>query len=716
MSIFFTLFLNLFLLNAQQETDILGNWLQYKDSHNALYNFLSHHSYDLLEKRSVLIDDLHSPLDWKKRQGYVKETLNKIVGPFPEKTDLNSSILRVIEKDGYRIEHIVYESQPGFFVTASMFIPAGLTGKSPAIVYCSGHSAEGYRSPVYLHIILNLVEKGFIVFAFDPVGQGERSEYYNPDTGASEIGGPTSEHSYAGAQAFLSGSSQAMYMIWDGIRAVDYLFSRDEVDTARIGITGRSGGGTQSSYIAAFDDRIYASAPECYITGFTRLLQSIGPQDAEQNFFHGIRLGIDHADLLTVRAPLPALMITTTNDFFSIQGARETSDEVSEVYRAFGKEDNFSMVEDDAGHASTARNREAMYSFFQRHLGNPGDAEDKEQEIPHQDEVRVTPDGQVSVSLNSETVFSLNRSYSEKLYGNLNESRSDPVIHLRGLPDSAMMISGYREPLFPGEPVFSGRLQQEGYITEKYFIKGEGDYVIPYLLMVPFNNNGKAVIYIHPEGKLAVSDPGPEVRWFLNKGFMVLVPDMLGTGELGPGHIRENLYIPGASISVWFTSVLTGRSIVGIHAADLVRLASVLDRHHEAVEIYAVAIRDMSPALLHAAAFNGLFSHVALIEPYTSYYSVVTNRFYNAGFIRSFVAGALQVYDLPDLAASLAPRKLIIAGATDGAGQADDKDCINADLAVIRSGYQRQSDVKENDLIITDSSDNLSGLFLKWIE
>ena len=122
---------------------------------------------------------------------------------------------------------------------------------------------------------MNLVRKNFLVFAFDPVGQGERLEYYNPETKKSIVGGPTTEHSYPGTQAFITGSSQARYMIWDGIRAVDYLLSRKEVDPERIGITGRSGGGTQSAYIAAMDERIYAAAPECYITNFTRLFQTI---------------------------------------------------------------------------------------------------------------------------------------------------------------------------------------------------------------------------------------------------------------------------------------------------------------------------------------------------------------------------------------------------------------------------------------------------------
>lgn len=216
-----------------------------------------------------------------------------------------------------------------------MFVPEGhkKREKAPVVIYCSGHSEEGYRNAIYMHIIVNLVKKGFIVFAFDPVGQWERLEYFDPKTGKSIVGGPTTEHSYPGAQAFITGSSQARYMIWNGIRAVDYLLTRKEVDPARIGITGRSGGGTQSAYIAAMDDRIYAAAPENYLTNFTRLLQTIGPQDAEQNMFNAIIRGIDHGDFLLVRAPKPALMITTTRDMFSIQGVLETEKEVAAIYK-----------------------------------------------------------------------------------------------------------------------------------------------------------------------------------------------------------------------------------------------------------------------------------------------------------------------------------------------------------------------------------------------
>ena len=120
--------------------------------------------------------------------------------------------------------------------------------------------------------------------------------------------------------------------------------TRKEVDSKRLGITGQSGGGTQTSYIYAFDERIKAGASVNYITGFRRLLESIGPQDAEQNFYHGLLNGITHADLLEVRAPDPSLIVAGTRDFFSIQGARETYKEVRNAYAAFGMEHNIRIA------------------------------------------------------------------------------------------------------------------------------------------------------------------------------------------------------------------------------------------------------------------------------------------------------------------------------------------------------------------------------------
>jgi hypothetical protein len=702
--------------HSQDDTDVLKlrneAWLHHSDISNSLYHHLAGEAFMLLEKRKEQVNAINSLSGWKDRQAVIMEKLTESIGPFPERNNLNARTTGVVEKEDYRIEHIVYESQPGFYVTSSLYIPEDAGKKRlPAIIYCSGHTAEGYRSRVYQHKIINLVKKGFIVLAFDPVGQGERLEYYDRSTGRSAIGGPTSEHSYPGAQAFITGSSQIKHMVWDGIRAVDLLLSRKEVDPDRIGITGRSGGGTQAAFISALDDRIYAAAPEAYITSFKRLLESIGPQDAEQNPYRGIQHGLDHADLLIVRAPRPALVISTINDFFSIQGARETFREARDVYEAYGKPGNIGMAEDLEGHATTVKNREAMYAFFRQHLDNPGSHLDIDVDIPDQAELRVAPTGQVSTSYESETVFSLNlnyfRQFQQHLPGLADESHLE-----KNLIRSAKKLSGYRDPGIPDIPVYTGRVERDGYIIEKYFIRGEGNYVIPFVLMVPDNPGKRSVIYLDPEGKAAGADPGGTAEWFLNKGLTVLVPDLIGTGETGPGSFRGDSYIDGISYNVWFTSVLTGQSITGIRAADVVRLSRMLRDHFDMKEILAIARAEMTSELLHAAAFDPLISRVALLDPLTSYGSLVSAKYYQARFIHGAVPGMLRHYDLPMLAASLAPRKLLMSDPVDGEGNSHGQN-IERDLSVIRSAYTKY---EKPGRLIYDPGSDLEQKLSRWIE
>ncbi len=708
------------IVQAQEELNVIHGWKHYKNATDALYNHLTGQAYDFLEKRNADVGKLHTLEDWQQRQQTIKESLLDIIGPFPEKTPLNARILNTIEKKDYRIEHIIFESQPSFYVTSSLFIPSGLkeNEKAASIIYCSGHSPTGYRG-YYEHVILNLVKKGFVVFAFDPVGQGERLQYYDSQSGKSVVGPPTREHAYMSAQTFITGISLTRYNIWDGIRAVDYLLTREEVDSAKIGITGRSGGGYQSAYIAPFDERIYASAIENHISNYKRILQSIGPRDGEQNLIHMFSRGIDQPDFLSIRAPKPVLMITTANDMFNIQGSRETAQEVSSVYNVYNKKENFNMVEDIAGHSSTKKNREAMYAFFQKHLNNPGFSFDEEVELLTEEEMRVTSTGQVSTFFNNvETVYSLNKKEAEKLICKLESLRGKTTNYQQNVIESAQKISGYREPEDIPLPILTGCIQREGYIIEKYFIKGEGDYPVPYLLMIPDKPNNKALIYLHPAGKTAEASANEEIEWFVRKGFTVLAPDMIGTGETGPGDWQGGSYFNHANNNglrhdIWYASMLIGRSIVGIRAADVGRLARILKNITKNEKIYAVAKQEMSPVLLHAAAFDSVISRIALIEPYSSYRSIVMNRYYSPAFIDNAVPEALKYYDLPDLAASLAPRRLLMVNVTDGAGRFVDSEIINDDLSIVRKTYQDRN--AERNLIIK-SGESLENSYTLFIE
>src|SRR5207245_8018337 len=160
--------------------------------------------------------------------------------------------------EGYTIEKVIFESLPGFFVTANLYRP-NPPGRYPAVLLQSGHTQEGKPEPQRL--AANLALKGFVALAFDPLGQGEREQSYDSQVDHPLAGWSVNEHIQAGAQAILVGESVARYFIWDAKRALDYLVSRPDVDSTRLGAAGCSGGGALTTFIGALDQRLKAVVP-----------------------------------------------------------------------------------------------------------------------------------------------------------------------------------------------------------------------------------------------------------------------------------------------------------------------------------------------------------------------------------------------------------------------------------------------------------------------
>jgi len=666
------LFALLISVHSQDDVNLFDFWKFYTDSENAQYLSSCDFAFNQLQERKETLAQLQTKNDHLLRQETVKKKLLQLVGPLPEKTPLNARVTGVIQKEDYRVEKLIYESLPGYYVSAALFVPKNLKGKAPAVIYASGHTANGFRSETYQHIIINLVKKGFVVLAFDPVGQGERLQYYDETAGKSRFGA-TTEHSYPGAQCYISGYSPTKYFIWDGIRSVDYLLTRKEVDPERIGMTGRSGGGTQTAYTAALDDRILAAAPECFITSMEYILKSIGPQDAEQNLIHMISEGLDHADLLEVRAPLPCLMITTTRDFFSIQGARETFAEVKQFYNALEAGEQIAMVEDDDVHASTKKNREAMYAFFQKYLDNPGNPADQIVEVFNEKELWVTETGQLATSMKSETLYSLNRKIAKNQIAKLKlfRAREDFDAHMSRTVREAKRISGFKAPEYSGEALFSGRYVTEKYVLEKYLIPGSDNYMLPAALFMPLEERNNEVLLLldergmeHGAGKDSLM-----IQSMLEQGYSLLLFDVRGIGSLGPGYLKGDAYIDNTSFNQWFAGILTNKSTVGMRAEDILRIVNFVLTHVEGFKsVSAIASGASGSELLHAAAFDKRIQKICLVQPFTSFADIVLNRDYSPAYIPSTVAGAIEKYDLPDLMATISPRKVLIINPLSGNG------------------------------------------------
>jgi hypothetical protein len=338
-------------------------------------------------------------------------------------------------------------------------------------------------------------------------------------------------------------------------------------------------------------------------------------------------------------------------------------------------------------------------------------------------ELNATPTGQVATSLGGETVFSLNRAEARARLAGLDRLRSRPESHLSEMLASARRLSGYRAPGPNQEAVFTGRWQRDGYSVEMSFIQGEGNYVVPFLVFVPGGGGTHpAVIYLHPEGKAADAAPGATIEGLVKRRYLVLAPDLVGLGEMGPGAFQgdaSGFKMGSANYNYWFAAIQIGRSLTGIRAGDVVRTVNYLKGRADAdvTRLAAVSHGEMGVVLLHAAALDDSIKQVALIAPLLSWSSIVLNEYYAPKYAPHAVAGALGRYDLPDLASALAPRKLLALGPVDEMGTPAPPQSIDAAIAPVRAAYaaipgaSRALDVRP-----VRGSEQLGPILAAWFE
>jgi dienelactone hydrolase len=346
-----------------------------------------------LKKRGEDVAAIRDVAGADRRRSEVRGRILTLIGGLPDyRGPLNAVITKTTKREGLVIEHVLFESLPRYYVTANLYRP-DRPGRHPAVLMSMGHWDSGKAAGQLLST--NLARKGFVVLAYDPVGQGERQQAFDPRVGRSLIGGATEQHFHNGAAAILMGQSVARYFIHDGMRAIDYLVSRPDVDAERIGATGCSGGGTQTTYIAALDERVKVAAPACYMNSFRTLFAgSIG--DSEQSVPGFLAAGLDQADYVDLFAPKPWLISSTEADFFTPAGARQVFEEAQRWYKLYGAEDRIRWVLGPGGHGTPLVVREAIYGWMIRWLGL-GTVEAREETLTllPDHELLVTARGQV---------------------------------------------------------------------------------------------------------------------------------------------------------------------------------------------------------------------------------------------------------------------------------------------------------------------------------
>jgi len=575
--------------------------------------------------------------DLRALQDELRRKVLAVIGGLPgERTPLNARVTGTIPMDGYRIEKLVFESLPGIHVTALVYVPDRPAGQRPAVLLACGHSPAGKAHPGYQEMAVRLARRGYVVLCWDPVGQGERSQFWDRARARSRYNLVCGEHAVLGNFATIAGTSLVRYMVWDGMRAVDYLLTRDDVDPGRIAITGTSGGGFQALWAGALDPRIAAILPSCFPTALPmRMANRIfedPDSDPEQDPPGLVSEGIDHPGLLLLAYPRPLHVSAAVLDFFPIEGTRRTMREVAAFYRRFGHGDRALLSEGYHKHEYSAENQAKAFAFLDRSFGRPVQAGLGDARTLTPEALRCTATGQAREDLGGRSLMEAIRDEAKarppaaRTVGELYRGTGHP-----GIPAWPIVPFAGTAPrdAIAWETVGSERVATA--IVDRYRLHHGGGLVIPLLhARREGAPRGHVLVRLSLDGKIGPRD-WPEVEARLAGGHEVVSFDPRGLGETRMRYKAASIDDPAlapADEEAAYTSPLSGVLANHVYNAQLLGRPYLLEMIED-VEVAVrfararlgareVAIDGPGNARLLARAVAAALPDVALVRPATA--------------------------------------------------------------------------------------------------
>ena len=476
--------------------------------------------------------------DLYRVQQDLKRHLVAMLGDLPsERTPLHAKVTATIQMDGFHIEKLIFESLPGVYVTALVYVPEDSRKTHPAVLVPSGHAANGKFH--YQALCQRLARSGYVAIGWDAIGQGERSQFWDAKAGKTRYNLICAEHAVLGNLAYLAGANLARWEIWDGMRAVDYLLTRPDVDPERINVTGTSGGGFQAAHIAALDRRIKVAAPSCYITAlpmriYNRIFKD-PDSDPEQDLYGMLSNHVDHAGLLLMMYPRPVLVAAAVLDFFPIEGTHKSVREVTELYGKFHHGDRIAMVEGYHDHQYSPENQLAAINFLNHFNGLPPRADLPEVKELDEKALQCTRTGQVMLEFeDTRPMMNVIREYYQERVNRpaptLREmyfSQSDPHISSWSVAEFRGGIPGPNEILWESR----GKLQFEGIAIEKYLLHHSRYLALPLLYIHKAGIDRRPVLLWMVEDGKASAEDWPDLLKSLDTGYDIVSFDPRGLGE-----------------------------------------------------------------------------------------------------------------------------------------------------------------------------------------
>ena len=632
---------------------------------------------------------------WCDRRVQLHEFFTDAIGGLPERTPLNQMLTGTAEADGFSIEKLLIESRPDFLVTANLYVPQDLDGPAPAVLIPCGHSANGKAAEPYQKVAISLALSGMVALIYDPVGQGERVQYYDEQLGTSTVGACTLEHSQMDNQCHLLGSSIAGYRIYDGIRCLDYLQSRPDVDAERLGCTGCSGGGTLPTYLLALDARIKVAMPVCYITTLQARQETDQIADGEQNIHAQLAFGMDHHEMAAMTAPRALRIGAAEEDFFPLHGAQATAEFCRQVYRLLGANDRFDLFVGPGGHGYSDHMRRAAVEWFCLHFDLPPSEADPTPFVRPDGELYCTETGQVVTGTNSRRVYQVNLESFEE--ANPNQAPAPTADQLRNTVAETL---GLRLPVqLEYSERFDPRLADiEPVSGTDYHLLAAEDGPVAALFVNAATSGAQTVV------RLLVQEE-PDYSAFAQAAAHADHPHALltacGTGIFDVrAHGLQNFEQHGSSrarllgreaFASYYAKIM-GFSLLKLRVADILGALALLRREYNCKSVLLEGQGRAGIWALHAAVLDGAVAQVRLLDTLWAYELTLRDGEYLLPHMADIARGSLLHYDLPQLCAALAPPPLEIIRPLNSRGQVYEMSDTPA-FQMLKQAYDKTPDI-----------------------
>lgn len=610
---------------------------------------------------------------WHTQKQELRKKLLRAWGGFPKTPcALEPRTLGTLQRDGYRIEKVVFQTRPGVLMTANAYVPTG-KGKRPAVLCVHGHWRGAKQDPVVQSRCIGLAKLGFFVLVVDAFGAGERGikkalgEYHGE---------------MVAATLWPSGLSLSGLQVYENMRAVDYLQSRPEVDPRQIGITGASGGGNQTMYAGAYDERIGCVVPTCSVGTYQSYL---GAACCMCEVVPGAVKFTEEAGLLAMVAPRALMLINATRDSFQFSPgeAKKSLASARPVFDLYNKSAHAKHAIFESPHAYNSPMREAMYGWMTLHLKGEGDGNP----IP---EPKIKTEEPATLrcfpgDTRPDTFISLPQ-FAAAEARRILKSRAAPA-HLESWEaDRRFMLEGLTERVlgrFPQRgPLRLKATKDDNHTTDRLSFESEPGI----RLSAERQRAGgkRLVVLLDLDGGKSAreSDLAKEIH---KSGRDLVTLDLRATGE--SAYQRDSVgRSPDHNTAEW--SMWLGRPLLGQWTFDVSRLLDAIEQSSKRSlpkETMLMGVGGAGLVAILAAAFDRRITRIAAVDLLGSYVSEIPYEGQRLGIM---APGILRdAGDIAHLASLVAPRKLLIAGGRDSAGGRMSAKALKRNYAYTRQVY-----------------------------